>query len=519
MALLDAYGRPVRLQELTREKAAPVMAGVRSIWDQSVAGGLTPRRLTALLQAAAAGDHDEYLVLAEEMEERDLHYAAELGKRKLAVSRLPISVEAYSDSARDVQLADDVRALVRRPGFRGLVKDLLDALGKGFSVVEIVWDRSGAKWRPVAYKHRDPRFFQFDRVARSEIRLRDEADLLNGLPLAPFGFICHVPRIKTGIPIRGGLARLAAWAYLCKGFCVKDWLAFAEVFGMPLRLGKYQAGASDADIAVLKTAVANLGSDAAAVFPDSMMVELVEVAAKGGSAEFFKLLAGYLDEQVSKGILGQTASSSGTPGKLGNEQLQAEVRDDIRDDDAEQLEETLGRDLVKAYIDLNHGPQENYPAVQLRAAQAEDTVALVTALEKLVPMGLKVEQSVVRDRLNLPDPDARAKPEDLLAPPSAAAAGPAGLNRALNRQRPSFTPEQQALEELADRVADATADVTGNEALIRQTLLAAESYDEALANLLDLYPRLRTEDLQELLERALVNAELFGRWAAATEGR
>lgn len=518
--LYDYLNRPVKTQQLTREHAAPTMAGVRTIWNETVASGLTPQRLASLLMAAAEGDHHAYLTLAEEMEERDLHYAAELGKRKLAVSRLPITVESATDSARDKELADAVRSLIKGTGFRSLLKDLLDALGKGYSVVEMMW-ATGSQWKPQRYEWRDPRFFQFDQVSRRQIRLRDELDSFNGLELAPYKFLTHVHHGKSGIPIRGGLARLAAWAFMCKGYTIKDWLAFAEVFGMPLRLGKYGPSANQDEINILKMAVANLGIDAAAVFPESMQVELVEAGNKGGSADFFERLANYLDNQISKGILGQTASSSGTPGKLGNEDLQAEVRDDIRDDDAEQLEETINRDLVRPFIDLNFGPQEQYPEIQLRAIPPEDVKALVEAVEKLVPLGLRVEQSVMCDKLGLPDVDPSAKPEDLLRPAgtqnqskmdeeTVEPATPPPPAKGLNAQS-QFTPEQQALETLADR-AMAEVDLRSNEALLLQAVMRGNSYEEVVANLIDLYPQLQADDLQDTIARSLVAAELFGRY-------
>ena len=140
---------------------------MRTIWNDTYASGLTPFGLATLLRAAGEGDHHAYLTLAEEMEERDLHYAAELGKRKLAVSRLPISVESASDDPRDLELADAARELIDRGGIRGLLKDMLDALGKGFACCEIVW-RRGARWVPERYEWRDPRFFQWDLVSRRE---------------------------------------------------------------------------------------------------------------------------------------------------------------------------------------------------------------------------------------------------------------------------------------------------------------------------------------------------------------
>jgi phage gp29-like protein len=273
--LYDASGRPIRQNELTREVASASLTGVRTVWNQSVASGLTPQRLAALLRDAGDGDHDDYLTLAEEMEERDLHYACELGKRKLAVSRLPVTVESATDDTKDTELADAVRDMVKKAGFRWLLKDLLDALGKGFAACEIMWDRSGKRWFPTAYEHRDPHWFCWDRVSLRKLRLRDDANLSEGIELSPYKFIVHTPRLKSGLPIRGGFARLAAWAYMCKGYTVKDWLAFAEVFGMPLRMGKYRPGADAKDIEILKLAVANLGTDAAAVFPEGMEIELV----------------------------------------------------------------------------------------------------------------------------------------------------------------------------------------------------------------------------------------------------
>ena len=490
-----------------------------------MASGLTPTRLASILRAAADGDHDAYLALAEEMEERDLHYACELGKRKLAVSGLPITVEAYDDTNHDKDLADEVRALVRKAGFRGLLKNLLDALGKGFSVCEILWERSASKWTPREYKWRDPRFFQFDQTTRSEIRLRDEANLMDGLPLAPFVFITHKPHIKSGIPIRGGIARLAAWAWMCKGYATKDWLAFAEVYGMPLRLGRYENGAGEADKAVLRMAVANLGHDAAAVFPKSMDIELKEVA-KAGSNDFFQLLADYLDAQISRGILGQTATTQGTPGKLGNEEAQAEVRKDIRDDDAAQLEETINRDLVKAFIDLNHGPQENYPTIRIADQEPEDITAMSEALSKLLPQGLTVITSEVRDRLGFSDPDPDADPADLMGGRPAApdqTQPETGLNRqgrALNAQGDPNDDNDEiddlAAEELADWEPVLQPIVDPIAELIDDALAKGQTLEELRGRLAELLDTMDVGDLVQALSIATIKARGLG--DAGSEG-
>ena len=62
---------------LTRERTAPSIAGVRNILTTHPASGITPERLAAFLrEAEQPAGAARYLELAEEMEERDLHYPA-----------------------------------------------------------------------------------------------------------------------------------------------------------------------------------------------------------------------------------------------------------------------------------------------------------------------------------------------------------------------------------------------------------------------------------------------------------
>ena len=62
-------------------------------------------------------------------------------------------------------------------------------------------------------------------------------------PLQPYKFVTHVTKVKSGIPIRGGLARAAAWSWLFKTFTLKDWMRFVEAYGHPMRLGRFPPNA------------------------------------------------------------------------------------------------------------------------------------------------------------------------------------------------------------------------------------------------------------------------------------
>lgn len=511
--ILGLDGQPIDLTTLQEEIAAPSVTGIRQVWRDSVADNLTPGRLANILSAAASGDADAYLTLAEDMEERDPHYASVLGTRKLAVAGLDVRVESFSDKPEDVRRADAVRALVWQPEFGEMIAHLTDALGKGYAVAEILWDRSGREWQPT-FAARDPRFFRYDQDTGTELRLLDELDAALGIPLPPYKFIVHTPKIRAGLPIRGGLARLAATAYLCKAWTWRDWMAFADIFGLPMRVGRYNANASAEDIRKLMAAVANLGSDAAGVMPESTRIEFQQAAQTAGAGDFFDKLASFWDRQVSKAVLGQTMTTDD-----GSSLAQAKVHDDVRldilDADARAMSNTLNRQLVRPFCQLNFGDGD-MPRLSLVVPEPEDTAALVNAVATLVPLGLKVEQSVMRDRLNLPDP---ADGAELLGMPAAKPQDDSANNRdtATNAETPR-TPD--FLDALAERLADtAGGEVDAWIVRIRDEVNAANGFDDLLGRLSTLLTDLPLDTLGVALTDAFGVAHRAGAADAVDDSR
>jgi len=114
MKLYDAYGREVDTAYLRDEQAAPTMAGVRNIYSvMHPSVGLTPEKLIAIQREAEAGDPYLYLELAEEMEEKDLHYLAVISTRKQAIAGAELIVTPASEAAEDLRAADLVQRLRR----------------------------------------------------------------------------------------------------------------------------------------------------------------------------------------------------------------------------------------------------------------------------------------------------------------------------------------------------------------------------------------------------------------------
>ncbi|MQX36828.1 phage portal protein family protein [Roseospira navarrensis] len=491
---------------LTREIAPPELVGQRTVWHDSYAAGLTPARLARILRSAMQGDTHEYLVLAGEIERLELHYRAQLGTRKLQCKSLQIMVEAASDDAADVALADAVRDLVARPGTRRMIGHLLDGLARGYSVVELVWhETADGPWYP-RYEHRDPTFFQLDRVAGQEIRLRDGSP--DGAELPPNRFMIHVPDLITGLPVAGGLAMLGVWSFMFKSFSLQDWAAFGEIYGMPIRIGRYDQAHSAEDRAVLKQAVSMIGRQAAAILPRGMDLEFIDAAQGAVGPDVFERLARYWDEQVSKVILGQTMTADD-----GSSRAQAQVHDQVRLDileaDAADISETLQRDLVNVFVGLNWGVPASgqYPTIKLLVPDMDDLKQWVQMVCDLVDRGAKVGMSTVRDKLGLPDPDAD---EELLHPPGASqTAPPPPTDRGTARERGPAPLDD--VDDLVDQM-DAAAAPAIDSMLDRFRDLLATSDDlaDVERRLLDLYPELSPDALAEVMGQGLMVAYLGG---------
>lgn len=498
--ITDQYGIPLRKKLLTQEVAGPTLTGVRSPIAGYPADGMNPSRLADLLREADQGEPLRYFELAEIIEERDLHYAGVMATRKRSVAQIDVSVEAASDSAEDVRRADMVREWLKRDEIADEMFDMLDAIGKGISFTEIIWDCSHGQWWPERLEWRDPRWFTFDRKDLKTPMLRGGLDGTGAIggnggaePLPAFKFVTMLIKAKSGLPIRSGIARLACWAWMFKAFTQRDWAIFTQTYGQPVRIGKFPSGATKEDKATLFRAVANIAGDCAAIIPESMLIEFVEAKNVTAGAELYMNRADWLDRQVSKAVLGQTGTTDAKQGGLGDggNQVHREVQEDIETADCKSAAAALNRDLIRPWMDLEFGPPANgrgmYPRLIIARPDQEDLQQLADSLAKLVPLGFEVEQSEIRDKFGLSEPAAGAK---ILMPPKPSAPGPGMIPIEAGTLPTSPTPAATALqaEQAPAHPADATAD-----AMMDKVAPAAEEMVASIATMME-----RASDLSEL---------------------
>lgn len=509
--ILDQYGNPIKKEDLLEEEARPSVTGVRQIISSYQTGGLNPKRLAEILRQADEGDAVAYLELAEEVEEKDTHYASVLGTRKRAVSQLEINVIPASDDEIDQKAASLVEDWLNRDQLEDELFHILDAIGKGFSVTEILWDVNSDVWMPRDLKWRDPRWFEFDQNDGETLYLR--GDLGEKIELKPYKYIIHRAQAKSGVPIRGGVIRPCVWMWLFKNFSIKDWVIFCEAYGQPIRVGKYGSSATAADKNVLMRAVANIGSDAAAIIPESMKIEFIESTTKGGTIDAFERLCNFCDKQISKAVLGQTTTTDAQANGLAGNQAHNDVRGDIERSDAKQLAATINRQLIPMLIALNMGQLKRLPRIKIGRQDDIDISKLAEVSERSVKMGMKVSASKLREKLGLPAPEDEAD-ELKIQDPSPSNPSDKATASAISTKVLASQVNQNGRDAIDDAVDDMGNDweqiMTPMVDQIEQSIEKCQSFDEVEQALLSLAGEMNTDDLVDRLEKMSAKIRMAG---------
>jgi phage gp29-like protein len=558
-ALLDQFGAPIppaTIAALREEISPPGAMHARPPFSGHLAFGMEPRRLGTILRGADSGNSFDWMILAEEIEELFPHYTAVLSKRRRQVAQLPVTVEAADHAARKgggkrgggaagggksdyEKHADFVRQWIADGVLGRAMFDITDAIGKGYSVSEIIWETEPGSFRPAELVYRTPRFFELSWVDGATVWLRTE----NGFEdLVPHKFLLHTHRSKSGLVVRSGLTRQVAFLWLYAAYNLKDWALFCQGYGMPIRVGRYGPEASETDKRVLWRAVSSIAGDVAAIIPKSMEMEFVKDNERSAGSMLYEKRGDWLNREVSKLVLGSTAGTEAISGghAVGREHYQ--VEQDVERFDAGLLSISITRQIVQAMISFTFGPQDAYPVLRIGRPEEVPLKDVITAIADLGGMGLKVKASEIRDRLQLTEPEdddetiggapppAPPKPDiprpavvptqdapdaqSILAP-SAALPAARWLGNLIARH--SEAPPE-LVEQLTERLgADAAGALAGLTETVRHTFEAAHDMRDLAHRLgrLNLPP----EEFAEAMARGLALAQLVGQASLVEELR
>ncbi|MDA3978478.1 DUF935 domain-containing protein [Gallibacterium sp. AGMB14963] len=490
---------------------------------------ITPSKMQSIFESAESGELKEQHELFADIEERDSDIAANIATRKRAVLTFDWHIaEPRNATPQEEALQQEIDELFyQMTNFEDLVMDLMDAVGHGFVALEIDWQFVNGKWLPKRFIHRPQSWFKLDKDDNLLLKTQENYE---GEPLQPYKWVVHTHKSRSTQLARVGLYRTLAWLYMFKHYSVHDFAEFLELYGMPIRIGKYGAGATEAEKRTLLRALAQIGHNAAGIMPESMTVELHNVAngVSQGNNPFLQMVD-WCEKSIARLILGQTLTS-GADGKTSTNalgQVHNEVRRDLLVSDAKQLAQTITQQIILPYIQININPTIDpmrIPYFEFDTKEVEDLTKYAEALPKLVGVGVKIPEQWVRDKLGIPDaeedeailnavktdfkPDLKAEKTALSTHPAGC---PCGCQQGIALS--AVDNEQQVLDSELDK---ALANVDFNaqlDPMVKQVvgiLQTVESYEAAFEVLAQRYPTLNTQQHQDYLTKAIFLSELLG---------
>jgi len=487
--------------------------------------GLTPARLAAIMQEAEQGNLIAQCQLAEDLEEKDAHLFAELQKRKMALQGVDWQIvpprDASAAEKADAALIEQI--ITDMLNMDDIITDMSDAILKGYSNQELEWEFVDGLHIPRSVEYRPGSWFQLNPDNLNQLRLRDGSH--HGAELQPFGWISHTHKAKSGYLGRMALARVVAWPFLFKNLSLRDLAEFLEIYGLPVKLGRYPSGANDKEKSTLMRALASIGHNAVGIIPKGMDVEFKE-AAKGAEGPF-KSMIDWAERSMSKAVLGGTLTSGTGEGTntnaLGN--VHNEVRKELRQSDLKQIAATLTRDLVFPLYALNgksFNGNRRLPLFEFNTKDPADLAYLATNLPPLIQHGFKVPSSWLYDETQIPVP--QEGDEILRSPSQAPLQAPAQLRA--NWQRPGFAvlkslppmDDQQALDDALNALTEGQLNDQVLQLLTPVFALAEKGPEELQAGLAELWPDMADTQLEETLTRILFVSELWGELSGDVNG-
>jgi len=478
-----------------------ILPSARDRWQSATIAQYTPQSIQNTLRGAlVGGDLVAVWELFNLMEETWPELLTALIELKDDVAAADLTVQPWAlkgeeptpEAQRRAKLFEQSLWTMRpRPqsdenDLRGTIKDLLDAWGKGISVLEIDWvlagRATGSAGVPPAslYVPRDtrwihPRCYGYPadsaelKLNAAEIAQRSAATLTPGpspigrgvrgegpglwLDFPPDKFLIGIAKTKSGHPIGGALLRAIAWWWAASNFSAEWLLNFAQIFGLPIRWATYDP-ARPGLLADICEMLENMGASGWGAFPAGTTLELKE-AAKGGTGTLpQESILDRANRQVRMLILGQTLT--GDEGASGSRAL-GEVHERIlggrKRSAADWVCAILSYQLAPAFCRLNFGDEAECPWVQpAESSPAEKPLEMAQRDEILSRIGFEFDAQAAYERHKLPRP---APGADLIqrplgVPPSG---GPNGNGNGY-RNGAETVQAKDATDQLADKVLE-----------------------------------------------------------------
>lgn len=241
----------------------------------------------------------------------DSHLSAVMMTLKLKVVGLPWKI--FTGSEVDEQATQRLTSV----WFRSVLEGFIDAEFYGFTLIQlgdIVKDRFEFEFVPREYVVPEKRSIKKTLTSRSD----DELISVDADPYGDWLILCDSGTL--------GLLHKAAPLVIMKKNVLSAWSEYAEIFGMPIRVGRTDIR-DPAKYKNMDKMLAEMGSAAYGIFDPSDTLEFIETS-KGDAFNVFNEFIARIDQQISKLFLGQTGTTD-EKAFAGSSNVHSAILDDI----------------------------------------------------------------------------------------------------------------------------------------------------------------------------------------------
>lgn len=336
----------------------------------------------------------------------DLHLLGAIRNRKLKVIGKPFKIVDKKSGKENPELT----ALFRKRWFKRFMSLSLDSIFYGHSLIQL-----------------------------GDLIMTDEGPAFADVKLVPRRHVCPEygtllknisDEAKKGIDYRKmfpdwaievcddsedlGLLNPLSTQCIPKRNALAFWDSFAEIFGMPIRIGK-TVSRDQKDIDKTAAMLEKMGSAAYGVFPEGTEIEIVE-SSKGDSFNVYDKRIERANSEVSKAILGVTMTMDN-----GSSKSQAVVHENVTDEiakaDADFLAD-LVNDRLKPVLNRHGFKLENFRFEWDESYEYSPTEML--EVEKMLLEFYDIDPAYFIEKHNIP-----VMPKKTQASPGVPPAGPA----------------------------------------------------------------------------------------------
>ncbi len=434
--------------------------------------------------------------------------------------------------------------LVNEGIYRNNTNSALDTPQFGRVTIGSVWDFVDGWFLPVRIEQMPYELCKFDYQGRLLIS-KDGANF--DLPEHPAKYITLVNKGKIDNPYGEALLSKCYWNIIFKKSGLKLWGKFIEKYGMPWVKAEYKPGQ-------LKTALnttnledaanwllgklTQMAQDGIIVFPEGVGIDLLE--SRKSSNDIYENLIRICDEQNTKLQLGHSGATESTSGdKLSNDTTATEVRQNVIDSD-KQFPIQLWNKIIYWIHTFNFSGAEIprfdlYAKEEVDMSYAQRDALLVPVLQqsnkKWSHQYLESTYGFVEGDLEdveIVEPAANTQPttEKPVNKKSSKNQNKQQLEMFGNTKQLLFDaaanpqkdfPDQNLIDDEAQKAAGNTSPTDALVNIAVDFLNNQDSYEKAIENIAGLFPKMKTAEMQDYMEKILFAADCLGRLSAKDE--